>query len=139
MMRTTLLLAVPMLLAGCMSHNVQGTIRTAECPTPSEHALRQVADLKRVLADTNGVMTEYRAGLGFAGVSPNSVVGVTDPHTCSAVTAAVASYLRRTDPMAENLFVVRVGPRYVALDPNQESAAQYVLTRKYEVTNYLAP
>lgn len=132
---------VPTLLVGCMSHNSPRVAVASQnpCPAPSAHALRQVDDLKRILADTNGVMTEYRAGLGFDGVSPSAVEGVTDPRTCSAVTASVSSYLRRLDPMRENLFVVQVGPRYIAMDASNDSPAQYVLTKKFEVTDYLVP
>ena len=141
-MKKLILVLVPTLLVGCMSHSSSPRVsylRENPCPTPSAHALRQVADLKRILSDTNGVMTEYRAGLGFDGVSPNSVSNVTDSRTCSAVTASVASYLRRLDPMAENLYVVKVGPRYLAMDPRTDAPAQYVLTKKFEVTDYLVP
>ena len=141
-MKKLILVLVPTLLVGCMSHSSSprvAYVRENPCPAPSAHALRQVDDLKRILADTNGVMTEYRAGLGFANVEANSVAGVTDSRTCSAVTASVSSYLRRLDPMAENLYVVQVGPRYIAMDPRTDSPAQYVLTKKFEVTDYLVP
>lgn len=132
---------VPTLLVGCMSHNSPrvAVARENPCPAPSVHALRQVDDLKRILADTNGVMTEYRAGLGLDGVEPGKVAGVTDARTCSAVTAAVSSYLRRLDPMAENLYVVQIGSRYIAMDARHDEPAQYVLTKKFEVTDYLVP
>ena len=142
-MKKMILVLVPTLLVGCMSHNssprVSSYVRENPCPAPSAHALRQVDDLKRILTDTNGVMTQYRTGLGFDGVEPGSVASVTDARTCSAVTAGVASYLRRLDPMAENLYVVKVGPRYLAMDPRTDAPAQYVLTKNFEVTDYLVP
>ena len=142
-MKKIILALVPALLVGCMSHNTGSPraayVRENPCPSPSAHALRQVDDLKRILTDTNGVMTQYRTGLGFDGVEPNSVASVTDARTCSAVTASVASYLRRLDPMAENLYVVKVGPRYIAMDARTDEPAQYVLTKKFEVTDYLVP
>ena len=143
-MKKIILALVPALVVGCM-HNTPrdparlSMMRDGPCPTPSAHALRQVDDLKRILLDTNGVMTQYRAGLGVDGVEPNSVASVTDARTCSEATAAVSSYLRRIDPMAENLFVVKVGPRYIAMDARTDSPAQYVLTKKFEVTDYLVP
>jgi len=139
MKRMMTALLAPMLIAGCsMSHYTGHVSQAAPCPTPSAHALQAVNDLKRILADSNGVMTEYRAALGIDGVSPNSVAGVNDARTCTAVTAAVASYLRR-DPSAENMFVLRVGSRYVAMDATRDPAPQFVVSRKLEVTNYLEP
>ena len=144
-MKKIILVLVPTLLVGCMSHNRNTNsprvsyVRENPCPSPSAHALRQVDDIKRILTDTNGVMTQYRVGLGVDGVEPGSVASVTDSRTCSAATAAVSSYLRRLDPMAENLYVVKVGPRYIAMDARTDAPAQYVLTKKFEVTDYLVP
>ena len=138
MKRIMIAIVAPMLAAGCMSHYSGRVAQTAPCPTPSAHALQAVDDLKRILADSNGVMTEYRAALGIDGVAPSSVAGVRDARTCTAVTAAVAEYLRR-DPSAENMFVLRVGSRYVAMDASRDPAPQFVVSRKLEVTNYLEP
>ena len=38
-----------------------------------------------------------------------------------------------------DLYVVRVGARYVALDQGATHAPKYVLTKKFEVTDYLVP
>lgn len=138
MTRTFLRLLTLTLVVGCVVHPSQQASRGAACAQPSNNALGAVEDLKGALTKNDEVLTEYLSGLGFAGVDPSSIVPVTDPRTCGKVTAAVGSYLRRGGPM-DNLYVVRVGPRYLALDPNGHNPGQYVLTRKFEVTDYLVP
>ena len=132
------LVALPLMVGCGAMHTSRASAPALACRQPSASTLGAVEDLKRVLASNDGVMAEYRAGLGFAGVEAKSVSPVTDARTCGAVGAAVASYLRRPAPM-DNFYVLQVGPRYVALDANGRDASQFVLTRKFEVTDYLAP
>ena len=139
MIKPTLGLAALLLAGGCAMHpaqqaNLQGT----GCAMPSANSLGAVEDLKGTLASSNDVVVEYLNGLGFAGVDPSSVRAVTDARTCGRVSSAVSAYLRRGAPM-NDLYVVRVGARYVALDQGATHAPQYVLTRKFEVTDYLVP
>ncbi|MFL5562116.1 MAG: hypothetical protein ACJ79K_11625 [Gemmatimonadaceae bacterium] len=139
MIKPTLGLAALLLVGGCAMHptrqaNLQGT----GCATPSRNSLGAVEDLKGTLSSSNEVVVEYLNGLGFAGVDSNSVRPVTDAKTCGRVSSAVSAYLRRGSPM-NDLYVVRVGARYVALDQGATHAPQYVLTRKFEVTDYLVP
>jgi hypothetical protein len=138
MTRSNLRLLSLTLAAGCMVHPGRQATLAAPCAQPSPHTLGAVEDLKGVLANNDSVIAEYRSSLGFAGVEPKSVVAVTDPRTCGAVSAAVGSYLRRSGPM-DNLYVVQVGRRYLALDARDANPAQFVLTKKFEVTDYLAP
>jgi len=139
MMKPTLGLAALLLAGGCAMHPTkQAAMLGAGCAAPSQSSLTAVEDLKGTLASDNEVVVEYLNGLGFAGVNPSSVVAVTDARTCGRVSSAVSSYLQRGSPMSD-LYVVRVGPRYVALDQGATHAPQFVLTRKFEVTDYLVP
>ena len=139
MMKPTLGLAALFLAGGCAMRPTQlSNMLGAGCATPSAASLGAVEDLKGTLSSSNDVVVEYMNGLGFAGVDPSSVRPVTDAGTCGRVSGAVSSYLRRGTPMS-NLYVVRVGSRYVALDQGATHAPQYVLTRKFEVTDYLVP
>jgi len=139
MMKPTLGLAALLIVGGCVMHpGSQATMLGASCATPSPSSLTAVEDLKGTLGSDNDVVVEYLNGLGFAGVEPKAVVPVTDARTCGRVSGAVSSYLRRGTPMAD-LYVVRVGPRYVALDQGATHTPQYVLTKKFEVTDYLVP
>ena len=131
-------LAALLLVGGCVMHPSQQLAQGAGCAQPSQNTLGAVEDLRGTLASSNDVVVEYMNGLGFAGVDPSSVVAVTDARTCGRVSNAVSSYLRRGAPMS-NLYVVRVGGRYVALDQGSTHAPQFVLTRKFEVTDYLVP
>lgn len=139
MMKPTLGLAALFLVGGCvMRPTQQANLQGAGCATPSQASLGAVEDLKGTLTSSNEVVVEYLNGLGFAGVEPGSVVPVTDARTCGRVSGAVSAYLRRSAPMSD-LYVVRVGARYVALDQGATHAPQYVLTKKFEVTDYLVP
>ena len=139
MIKPTLGLATLLLVGGCvMRPTQQANMLGAACATPSQASLGAVEELKGTLASSNDVVVEYLNGLGFAGVNPSSVRPVTDAGTCGRVSAAVSSYLRRGTPM-NDLYVVRVGPRYVALDQGATHTPQFVLTRKFEVTDYLVP
>ena len=139
MIKPTLGLAALLLVGGCvMRPTQQANMQGAGCATPSAASLGAVEDLKGTLASSNDVVVEYMNGLGFAGVDPSSVRPVTDAGTCGRVSGAVSSYLRRGSPMSD-LYVVRVGSRYVALDQGATHAPQYVLTRKFQVTDYLVP
>ena len=139
MMKPTLGLAALLLVGGCAMHpSRQANMQGAACAAPSPASLGAVEDLKGTLASSNDVVVEYLNGLGFAGVDPKSVVPVTDSRTCGRVSDAVSSYLHRGTPMSD-LYVVRVGPRYVALDQGATHTPQYVLTKKFEVTDYLVP
>lgn len=139
MMKLTSGLAALFLVGGCvMRPTPQANMLGASCATPSQASLGAVEDLKGTLVSTNEVVVEYMNGLGFAGVDSGSVRPVTDAGTCGRVSGAVASYLRRGTPMSD-LYVVRVGPRYVALDQGATHAPQYVLTKRFEVTDYLVP
>lgn len=137
MMKPTVGLAALLLAGGCAMHpNPQAAMLGGGCATPSAASLGAVEELKGTLASGDEVVVEYMNGLGFAGVDPSSVRAVTDAGTCGRVSGAVSSYLRRGTPMS-NLYVVRVGSRYVALDQGATHAPQYVLTKKFEVTDYL--
>lgn len=139
MIKPTLGLAALLLVGGCVMHpSHQASMQGAGCAAPSQASLGAVEDLKGTLASSNDVVVEYLNGLGFAGVNPSSVVPVTDARTCGRVSSAVSEYLHRGSPMSD-LYVVRVGPRYVALDQGATHTPQFVLTRKFEVTNYLVP
>ena len=139
MTKPTLGFAALLLVGGCAMHpNRQASMLGGGCATPSQSSLTAVEDLKGTLTSDNEVVVEYMNGLGFAGVEPSSVVPVTDARTCGRVSGAVSSYLRRDKPMSD-LYVVRVGARYVALDQGATHAPQYVLTKKFEVTDYLVP
>ena len=139
MMKPTLGIAAMLLVSGCAMHPAkQAMMQGAGCATPSANSLGAVEDLKGTLASDNEVVVEYLNGLGFAGVDPSSVRPVTDAKTCGRVSSAVTAYLQRGTPMSD-LYVVRVGPRYVALDQGSTHAPQFVLTRKFEVTDYLVP
>jgi hypothetical protein len=139
MIKPTLGLAALLLVGGCvMRPTQQANLQGAGCATPSQASLGAVEDLKGTLTSNNEVVVEYLNGLGFAGVDPSSVQPVTDARTCGRVSGAVSSYLRRGTPMSD-LYVVRVGARYVALDQGATHAPQYVLTKKFEVTDYLVP
>lgn len=139
MMKPTFGLATLLLVGGCvMRPTQQASLQGAGCATPSQNSLTAVEELKGTLASDNEVVVEYLNGLGFAGVDPNSVRPVTDARTCGRVSGAVSSYLRRGTPMSD-LYVVRVGARYVALDQGATHSPQYVLTKKFEVTDYLVP
>lgn len=142
MMKPTFGLAL-LLVGGCVMRpaqqaNMQANMQGSSCAVPSPTSLGAVEDLKGTLSSTNEVVVEYLNGLGFAGVDPESVVPVTDEGTCGRIASAVSAYLHRGAPM-NDLYVVRVGPRYVALDQNATHAPQFVLTKKFEVTNYLVP
>ena len=139
MIKPTLGLAALFLMGGCAMRPTQlANMQGAGCATPSAASLGAVEDLKGTLSSSNDVVVEYMSGLGFAGVDPSSVRPVTDARTCGRVSNAVSAYLQRGAPMSD-LYVVRVGPRYVALDQGATHAPQFVLTRKFEVTNYLVP
>jgi hypothetical protein len=132
-------IAALLLATGCAMHPArQANLQGGGCATPSPSSLGAVEDLKGTLSSSNDVVVEYLNGLGFAGVDPSSVRPVTDARTCGRVSDAVSAYLRRGSPM-NDLYVVRVGARYVALDQGATHAPQYVLTRKFEVTDYLVP
>jgi hypothetical protein len=132
------LVALPLMVGCGAMHTSSAPAPALACRQPSASTLGAVEDLKRVLASNDGVLSQYRADLGIDGVEPKAVSPVTDARACGAVGAAVASYLRRQSPM-DNLYVVQVGARYVALDANGRDASQFVLTKKFEVTDYLAP
>lgn len=139
MIKPTFGLAALLLVGGCVMRPTQlANMQGAGCAAPSPASLGAVEDLKGTLASSNDVVVEYLNGLGFAGVNPSSVVPVTDARTCGRVSTAVSSYLHRGTPMSD-LYVVRVGPRYMALDQGATHAPQFVLTRKFEVTDYLVP
>lgn len=109
------------------------------CATPSAATLDDINTFKAILADTDSVRVAYRAELGLAGVSPDSVVEVTDPAVCTSVSSAVRTYLQKSGSPTENLYVVRAGPKYFALDPHGEDPAQFLLTLAFTVTEYLLP
>ena len=139
MMKPTLGITVLLLVGGCvMRPTQQANMLASSCATPSPTSLGAVEDLKGTLSSTNEVVVEYMNGLGFAGVDPKSIVPVTDAGTCGRVSNAVSAYLHRGAPM-NDLYVVRVGPRYVALDQGATHAPQFVLTKNFEVTDYLVP
>lgn len=139
MTKPTLGFAALLLVGGCAMHpNRQPSMLGGGCATPSQSSLTAVEELKGTLTSNDEVVVEYMNGLGFAGVEPSSVVPVTDARTCGRVSGAVSSYLRRDKPMGD-LYVVRVGARYVAMDQGATHAPQYVLTKKFEVTDYLVP
>jgi hypothetical protein len=139
MMKATLGITALLLVGGCvMRPTQQANLQGSSCATPSPTSLGAVEDLKGTLTSTNEVVVEYMNGLGFAGVDPNSVLPVTDAGTCGRVSNAVSAYLHRGAPMSD-LYVVRVGARYVALDQGATHAPQFVLTKKFEVTDYLVP
>jgi hypothetical protein len=139
MMKPTFGLAALLLVGGCVMRPTElATMQGAECATPSQASLGAVEDLKGTLTSSNDVVVEYLDGLGFAGVDPKSVVPVTDARTCGRVSSAVSEYLHRGAPMSD-LYVVRVGPRYVAVDQGATHTPQFVLTRKFVVTDYLVP
>ena len=139
MMKPTLGLAALLIVGGCAMHpSRQAMMQGAGCAQPSSGSLGAVEDLKGTLASTNDVVVEYLNGLGFAGVDSGSVKAVTDAKTCGRVSSAVSEYLHRGSPM-NDLYVVRVGARYVAMDQGATHTPQYVLTRKFEVTDYLVP
>jgi len=139
MMKPTLGLAALLVVGGCAMHpSKQAMMQGGGCAQPSPSSLGAVAELKGTLASSNDVVVEYLNGLGFAGVDSSSVRPVTDARTCGRVSSAVSAYLQRGAPM-NDLYVVRVGSRYVALDQGATHTPQYVLTRKFEVTDYLVP
>jgi hypothetical protein len=139
-MRAALPRLIGLLFAvGCIVHPAPLRSQTLACPAPSAGTLDDVQTFKEILSDTDSVRVAYRAGLGLAGIPADSVIAVADPAICSAVTAAVVAELHETAPITENLYVLRVGPRYLALDPHGNDLAQFLLTLSFAFADYLVP
>ena len=139
MMRSLYPLAGSALLAGCVLGSSTRGASSRLCPSPSAAALTEVADFRTMLADSDSVRVDYRDSLGISGVSPRSVETVTDAAVCTAVTNAVRAYMHQSTARTGNLYVLRVGSRYLAIDPTSEDAAQWILTRDFVVQKYLLP
>lgn len=139
MNRTLLRFALPAAVFAWAGMPTRSQAQSVACPTPSAATLDDVNTLKAILADTDSVRVAYRASLGLSGVSADSVMAVSDAAVCTSVTAAVDSYMKKDSSSAENLYVVKAGPRYVAFDSHGEDPSQYVLTLAFVVTHYLLP
>lgn len=102
------------------------------CAAVSPVAQQRIAALTGVLTSANADYVAYAQAMHITGVAPSDIVAETDPSVCTAVTDAIAAYLRGHAAIS-NYLVLRAGnSRFIALDPTGSVSFVYSVSASYD-------
>lgn len=86
-----------------------------QCAVANGSADTSVRKLKELLVSSHSSDSSFRAELGFSGVDSSAVVAVTDSLVCTRIMRVLDSVTGTGPSVTAGYFVVRAGPRYVAI------------------------
>lgn len=105
------------------------------CLRADASSLTRIQAIKYNLAASDTQSVSWRVGSGLVGVDSGIVIVVADSTVCTRVTHVVDSVLGPMPSVAADLVVLRVGPRYIAFEP--EGSSMFFLDTTFVFTGLM--